>query len=78
MAFAVGLIVADWLIGGDHPTSLASAILALLLVIGGTPLVIALLSFYVVIPMGVVSLWLLRRVGRSLWPEVVAGHITTA
>ena len=78
VVFVLGLTCVEWVVAGDHPTSLAGALGTALLLTGGTTLFVGLFAFHVVIPMGAISLWVLRGLGQRLWPDVGAGHMTSA
>ena len=63
-----GLTLRDW-IGDGGPDTFAGA-LARIAVIGvGTTVVFSFVAFYVVIPMGLLTTFVLRQVGKRLWPE---------
>lgn len=70
LLFVWGWTCVEWLatpVGG--PETVLGALGALVLISGGTVLCVVVLSFYVVIPMGALSLYVLRRIGTSLWPQ---------
>lgn len=63
------LTALEWMRGGSPPTSVGQATLALVALGVGTLVAFPLATFYVLIPMGVLSTVVLRWLARRLWPE---------
>ena len=66
-----GATVQEWFVEPGGPETLTAALSILAIISVGTMILFPLLTFYIVLPLGLFSAMVLRGIGKRLWPETV-------